>query len=158
MSEKMMCPQCGGLVYATVGGVGERLCTCTERSNSVSGAKLCTNCGKDVTHDRRMKDKDGKYWCLSCGIEDKKKKQIHSQVCPDCNQKYPQEQMEVFEGVFVCKGCAILRRKTKKSLKKRMGISDLKHQDKSHKKGMEIALGIVLLLVVAVMVYMMMDH
>ena len=34
---------------------------------TVSGVKRCHKCGKDVTHDRRMKDGKGQYWCADCG-------------------------------------------------------------------------------------------
>jgi len=148
MSDKAMCPQCGGLVYATVGGLGERLCTCTEKSGPLPVEKICISCGKDVTNDRRMKDKDGKYWCLACGIEDQKKKQHNSQICPDCNQKYQRDKMEVVEGAVVCQGCAILRRRTTKGLKKRLGISSLHHKE-SHKVKISMAIAALLLLAAA---------
>jgi hypothetical protein len=39
-----------------------------------SSAKKCVNCHKDVTNGKRMKDSSGRYWCVSCGTADQKKK------------------------------------------------------------------------------------
>ena len=41
---------------------------------STASAKRCFSCHKDVTTDKRMKDSSGRYWCISCGTEQQKKK------------------------------------------------------------------------------------
>ena len=37
-------------------------------------AKRCIACGKDVSGTKRMKDSQGKYWCVDCGTADQRKK------------------------------------------------------------------------------------
>jgi hypothetical protein len=37
-------------------------------------AKRCIACGKDVTSIKRMKDSQGRYWCVDCGMADQRKK------------------------------------------------------------------------------------
>ncbi len=35
--------------------------------------KLCVNCGKDITHELRLKAKSGQYWCMPCGQQAREK-------------------------------------------------------------------------------------
>ena len=37
-------------------------------------AKRCVACGKDVAGAKRMKDSQGRYWCVDCGMADQRKK------------------------------------------------------------------------------------
>lgn len=39
-----------------------------------SVAKRCISCGKDVAQSKRMKDSQGRYWCVDCGVADQRKK------------------------------------------------------------------------------------
>ena len=83
MSSLMICPKCGGTIGSTV--PGKRGCTCArDLHDSVAAAtaeahtatatevkKVCSVCGKDVTHQKRIKDSTtGQYWCYSCGSSD----------------------------------------------------------------------------------------
>ncbi len=45
-------------------------------TQTTTGAKLCCKCGRDVTTAKRMKDREGKYWCLPCGTADQKQKSV----------------------------------------------------------------------------------
>jgi DNA-directed RNA polymerase subunit RPC12/RpoP len=155
MSTKVLCPHCGGLVYTPDGaGIGERLCVCAGKPPDPSHAKRCVACGKDVAHDRRMKDKEGNYWCLPCGLEDRKRRQQHGYECPDCKQKYPRDKMELFDGTMLCIGCAVLRRKTRQDLKKRLGIAGTAQHNRSALR-IQIAIVTALILAVACAVYLL---
>lgn len=80
-----------------------------------TGTKLCVKCGKDVTHDKRMKDASGAYWCLDCGEADSRTKHSASSAagaqCEDCRGKYPPEQITTYENQTLCIGCAKARQK-----------------------------------------------
>ncbi|HSV15579.1 MAG TPA: hypothetical protein VLI90_15060 [Tepidisphaeraceae bacterium] len=39
-----------------------------------TATKRCITCGKDVTTIKRMKDSQGRYWCVDCGMADRRKK------------------------------------------------------------------------------------
>jgi predicted RNA-binding Zn-ribbon protein involved in translation (DUF1610 family) len=39
-----------------------------------AAVKRCVACGRDVAGTKRMKDSQGRYWCVDCGEADLKKK------------------------------------------------------------------------------------
>lgn len=79
---------------------------------TAAATKLCVKCGKDVTHDKRMKDSHGKYWCVTCGKSDTEQKH-HRLPCADCRGKYdPGELTEAENGEQVCSACLKGRRAT----------------------------------------------
>jgi hypothetical protein len=43
-------------------------------STATVSVKRCNGCHKDVTNDQRMKDASGRYWCVTCGAAQQKKK------------------------------------------------------------------------------------
>jgi hypothetical protein len=43
---------------------------------ATASVKRCNSCHKDVTHDQRMKDGSGRYWCVACGTAHQKKKAL----------------------------------------------------------------------------------
>ena len=43
-------------------------------ASASSVAKRCISCGKDVAQSKRMKDSQGRYWCVDCGMADQRKK------------------------------------------------------------------------------------
>ena len=45
-------------------------------STATVSVKRCNGCHKDVTNDKRMKDSSGRYWCLTCGAAQQKKKAL----------------------------------------------------------------------------------
>jgi predicted nucleic acid-binding Zn ribbon protein len=76
--------------------------------------KRCVKCGLDVSDEKRMKDANGKYWCIPCGQADSRVKHASdkpSVACADCHATYPPGQMETVGGEVVCKGCLVGRRK-----------------------------------------------
>ena len=121
MSTVMICPRCGGSVGAAV--AGKRACTCTKTGSSVATAtvdslhdtgarpgeraKLCCVCGKDVTHDRRMKDAaTGRYWCFECGSANPIHKAHAMDVpCPECKRRFPPLAMMKFKDHYICSEC-----------------------------------------------------
>ena len=108
---------------------GAKVCKCKQTQGyhrpgeSHVKRKVCVGCGRDVSHDKRMKDHEGHYWCVACGTEDQKKKQMneHGLQCPDCHIKYPPDKMRSIEGVLYCQGCYNIRKRTMEDLTRKLG-------------------------------------
>ncbi len=84
----------------------------TDPSATGTGHKFCNKCGKDVTHDRRMKDHLGRYWCYECGAADQMKKgQGVSMICPDCKKHFRPTHMMKDGEEYVCETCHAERQK-----------------------------------------------
>jgi hypothetical protein len=77
--------------------------------------KICCVCGKDVAHEERFKDKKGRYWCYTCGVEDSHKRHRNDLVkCPDCGESFSKNDLVEHEGHHLCQGCADKRVKAAK--------------------------------------------
>ena len=78
---------------------------------ATSELKLCVKCNKDVTHAKRMKDRQGKYWCIACGIEDSKKKHSSKVICSDCRSKCNPTDVHTVGGDILCAACLAARQR-----------------------------------------------
>lgn len=67
--------------------------------------KRCVKCQKDVTHDRRMKDSQGQYWCIPCGTEDQKRKHSSKIACTVCRGLFAPTDVHTLHGAVVCNNC-----------------------------------------------------
>jgi len=69
--------------------------------------KLCCSCNKDVTQGKRMKDREGKYWCLECGIADQLKKGGASgaSMCPECDRPTAMLDLVKHGTRYICNEC-----------------------------------------------------
>jgi hypothetical protein len=79
-----------------------------ELANQLRGKqKLCCVCGKDVTHDRRMKDgTTGRYWCYDCGSTQPQHVQHALDVpCPECHRRVPATRLIKLDERYVCPAC-----------------------------------------------------
>ena len=80
-------------------------------STTVS-AKRCVNCNTDVTTSKRMKDSSGRYWCVTCGTADQKKKMATAgEPCADCGERFPAAKLNKFGASKLCSNCARQRQK-----------------------------------------------
>ncbi len=72
-----------------------------------STTKVCVACGKSVNGQKRMKDSQGRYWCMECGAEDKKKKQsvLGGNMCTACGQMFPAHQLSKWGSRMLCTTC-----------------------------------------------------
>src|SRR5438270_13235287 len=69
--------------------------------------KLCCKCGKDVTHLGRMKDSQGRYWCIDCGAKDEERRGAHSGgTCQGCGEPFGKPQLTRLNGKTYCPNCA----------------------------------------------------
>lgn len=115
----MLCAKCGGAVSPPRDFHG-RTCTCVRGADADAsnvtgvGHKYCCACGADVTHAKRMKDHQGRYWCYECGAADQLKKgQALRLRCPDCLRSFPPAQMVGVGTENVCPGCLAKRQSRK---------------------------------------------
>jgi hypothetical protein len=69
--------------------------------------KVCSVCGKDVTHARRMKDAaSGKYFCWECGSAQPKHVQHAMDMpCPECHKVVPAVRLVKHQDRYVCPAC-----------------------------------------------------
>ncbi len=80
---------------------------------TTTAIKLCVNCGKDVTNDKRMRDSSGKYWCIACGQEDQLKKRATAggASCSGCGGTFADHQLSVWGNKKLCTKCSVARSK-----------------------------------------------
>jgi hypothetical protein len=110
----MLCPRCGGAISPPRDYRG-RTCTCDhggaatssqDAASTTAGHKFCCACGSEVTHARRMKDHEGRYWCYECGAADLMKKNKSLTLrCPACLRSFPPAQMIKSGEEYVCSDC-----------------------------------------------------
>jgi hypothetical protein len=112
-----------------MGGDEGRPCVCFGKSAataSAGGGKLCCVCGKDVAHEKRLKDDRG-YWCMSCHRADqvrhakkavRQTEKIHV-PCQECGRMVGEEGLTEYEGVRICRRCLEDRRALPKHRKYR---------------------------------------
>jgi hypothetical protein len=127
MPAQVFCEHCGGLVYSATGipSLAKR-CTCGQPQGSHPAektviTKVCRECGKDVTHQPRMKDSDGKYWCIACGEADHARKHQPAGNCADCHMRWPVDMLKSLDGLQLCEGCYQTRMQSRQNLERAFG-------------------------------------
>ena len=73
---------------------------------AVGGRKICVKCGLDITSSPRMKDREGKYWCIPCGEQDRMHR-IHNDagICEICGESFHHSQLMNIGGQHLCPRC-----------------------------------------------------
>src|SRR5260221_14516720 len=75
-------------------------------ATTTTGRKLCVTCGRDVTGQPRMKDHNGKYWCMNCGKADQHKHRFDAGGnCFMCGESFTKTQLTELDGQRLCRGC-----------------------------------------------------
>lgn len=136
MTSGTTCPDCGGIIGGDPNGV-RPACQCelnltmddtqveaqpapaAEAAEGGSGpavatkspppgAKICCQCGKDVTHARRAKDARG-YWCYECHRNDLRRERAAKPRtrCPECGRLVPAESIATLHGNPMCAKCRV---------------------------------------------------
>jgi len=175
MSTEILCPECGGVIFAAGADAdANRACTCEKPGNDNTAAtaiaqgpvavKVCVNCGADLTNAKRLKDKEGNYWCQTCGIEDHRRKKEAAikagggvVVCPDCCGRFPRDKMHRAGADMICEACAIKRVTAGKKHARKKPVSGSSVAEVSDRRNKILLLAIALLVVV-VMLWQYMSH
>ena len=75
---------------------------------SAVAQKVCCTCGKIVSGRKRMRDSEGKYWCIPCGKADQEKKQklIAGVIaCSGCYKPFPVKKLKEYGSSTYCPAC-----------------------------------------------------
>jgi formylmethanofuran dehydrogenase subunit E len=68
--------------------------------------KFCTKCGKEVTGAPRIKDEQGRYYCVPCGQEEEMQRMhIKAGICEGCGESYSKSQLMLIAGKLLCPRC-----------------------------------------------------
>ncbi len=85
---------------------------------TTASAKICIACGKDVTNAKRMKDSEGRYWCVDCGTADLARRKAGKVgvagggLCASCREQYPEHKLTKFGKDKLCPKCIQARTKS----------------------------------------------
>lgn len=76
-------------------------------SDTSVGMKQCCACGVDVAGQQRMKDSQGRYWCVPCGQADQRKKMMTAThlPCAACRKTFAKGKLNKDGEHFFCKAC-----------------------------------------------------
>ena len=146
MASELICPDCGGVIGAGPDDARFR-CVCSGGGAAADdtevavapppAAKVCVNCGKDVTGQKRAKDSRG-YWCYECHKEDMRKEKGADKPrvrCPDCGRGVPADSLINFDGIPICQKCRAERSemaKEKRRFRPSVGTKHYDLQEKTH--------------------------
>jgi hypothetical protein len=130
-STAVICPKCSKVSYlAGDSSDVEKKCSACGSAlvQQPKQPKFCIICNKDITSRRRMKDRQGRYFCYECGIADnKRKEQTESYPCTTCRRPFTKDKMVERDGTFFCKRC--------------YGVKLLEFQEEEQKKVTDAAMG-----------------
>jgi formylmethanofuran dehydrogenase subunit E len=77
-----------------------------DASETPTGAKRCIQCGRDVSHSKRMKDSRGRYWCYDCGAADQARKGSSLMTpCAKCGKPTAPQDLHRSGEQYVCGAC-----------------------------------------------------
>jgi hypothetical protein len=75
------------------------------KSAAPTWAKYCCQCGDDVTTQPRMKDRQGRYWCIPCGEADAVSRNQELTHCSACGKEFQRGQLLIHDGALACEEC-----------------------------------------------------
>lgn len=152
VTEKLTCPDCGGVLGPAE--AGESACNCFKAESfalpsmeqSLSDtqpvetlSKVCFKCGADVAGKRRYKDSRG-YLCADCNRAEVEAEKAGTIPCGNCGRRVKEVGLIEFRGMRICKLCvAELRDADKKKIKLISG-KNFEAQDKKTLKVLVIIL------------------
>jgi hypothetical protein len=132
MATEVVCPDCNKLI-APAGSVEELArCHCGEDFSRPSTRafqptpetkpKHCYVCGVDLSHQVRLKDHLGRYWCQDCTDAERRAKQREAELkCADCGRIVGATKLFNYDDVRLCRTCMNQRVKESKQKLKQYG-------------------------------------
>jgi hypothetical protein len=141
MSTDLVCPDCGGIIGGTPDDRGHA-CTCGLQNATAGGlhsashadgdtviekidapkAKVCCQCGKDLTGQKRLRDSRG-YWCYACHKLDQDANRQKGEKCADCGRTVAPSALVEVDGRRICSSCRNDRKQTALAERRRSGVS-----------------------------------
>jgi hypothetical protein len=126
-------------------------------SESVDGAvieKICVVCGENVAGRPRLKDREGRYFCIACGEADSERKHSVGTPCTDCKKKFPDNQLQLHNEQPVCEACLTKRHQEERDAARRLRAQHEEEEERRARKK-QIIIGIAVV-VVAIALYFVM--
>lgn len=78
----------------------------TSETESKVTIKVCCSCGKNLAGKKRMRDSEGRYWCVECGKKDEERKRGKAGVaCASCGDSFPAGDLKTYGVKQYCKPC-----------------------------------------------------
>jgi formylmethanofuran dehydrogenase subunit E len=85
-------------------------------SSTTTGAKICNRCGRNVAGEKRIKDREGNYWCADCNrAHQKRERLIEGGICVGCGEAYHGPGLTLIGDETFCKRCLKTRAKQETS-------------------------------------------
>lgn len=81
----------------------------TQMNRTDEPSKVCTACGKDLVGQPRVKDKQGRYFCLPCDEVEQDKLHGGRAPCAECKRFFRRDKLQQHGTDLVCRDCAKLR-------------------------------------------------
>jgi hypothetical protein len=113
-------------------------------------AKVCCQCGKDLTGHRRLRDSRG-YWCYACHKLDKEANKPKGEKCEGCSRIVAEAALADYEGKMLCSAC---REEIKATAREKRRLSPVKtgaHDDLAKKRLLWLVAVLVVLAVIIIL-------
>jgi hypothetical protein len=117
----------------------------------VTPAKICCQCGTDLTGQKRLKDSRG-YWCVACHKIDQEANKPKGERCAQCSRIVPESALEDRDGIRICVRCRHEIDEAAKTKRKFSPVHTSAHTEEE-KRGMYIMLGIAGVLVLIILLH-----
>lgn len=114
-----------------------------------SPKKICTLCGKDVAGQPRVKDREGRYYCLACDEAEKDRLHGGRFPCAECKRFFRRDKLMEHGSDLVCEPCAQLRHQRYRALRTSGMDIDLRRA----RQVQRLALVVILLLILALVLW-----
>lgn len=160
MATEVVCPDCNKFI-APPGTVEELArCHCGEDFSSPTTKafqpteqtpakpKHCYVCGIDLSHQVRLKDHLGRYWCQECTDAERRAKRREAELkCADCTRVMSATRLFDYDDVRLCRSCMNQRIKASKQKLKQFGAENAaKRTEWNHIKWLAIIAGVLIVL------------
>jgi hypothetical protein len=89
-------------------------------------------CGTDLTGKPRVKDREGRYYCVPCNKSDSDKIRAARVPCADCHVFFPKEKLLPHGNDMICEPCRLKRLNQFRATKARMatlGAADVNRRN-----------------------------
>src|ERR1700728_3402809 len=147
MSTELICPECGGVIGGDSTDPG-RACSCWAKNSEFGGAengqassgdtfvekpdapkaKVCCQCGKDLTGQRRRGDSRG-YWCSACHKLDKEANKPKGERCEDCGRIVAEAALAEVDGKKICGICRANQKEAAREQRRLSPVKTSAHED-----------------------------
>ena len=105
------CPMCRAVLPAGAADArGEVRCPRCSEMVVPNARKLCARCSRDLTHERRMKDAAGEYYCPPCWSAAAAESGRQAAFpCATCGGSFPLQEISEERDHLVCRPCLAAR-------------------------------------------------